>query len=172
MDTLKAYNHVNWLISRKIFEINQNRPWVDDSNYQQWQDDASMIIEVLRELEHEILITREIFPKVRKYEILEQSDRDERSFSLKEIETWEIIENVDILTSWDIDWNEFTKEEELEIQKECIWDWIRHNWCECHFHKWLRMFEWEIIEGITSPATFYLTDCKLCENITAPTSTL
>lgn len=161
MDLLPAYTHINGIISRKIFEVNQNRPWVDDSNYWQWQDDADMIIEVLRELEHEILMTREIFPKPRNFEILEQSYIDERRFSLKDIETWEIIENVDFLTWWDIEWNEFTKEEEIDIQKECIWDWIRHNWCECHFHKWLRMFEWETIEWRISPASYYLNDCKL-----------
>lgn len=103
MDLLPAYTHINGIISRKIFEVNQNRPWVDDSNYWQWQDDADMIIEVLRELEHEILMTREIFPKPRNFEILEQSYIDERRFSLKDIETWEIIENVDFLTWWDID---------------------------------------------------------------------
>ena len=163
MQTLQAYDHINWIISKKIFEINQNRPWIDDSNFQQWQEDADMIIEVLRELEHEILLTRDIFPKSRKFEILEQSDADDRMFSLKDTESWEIIEKVDIFTWWDIEWNEFTKEEEIEIQKECIWDWIRHNWCECHFHKWLRMFEWEFIEWRITPASFYLTNCKLCD---------
>jgi len=156
MDLLPAYTHINDIISRKISEINYNRPWIDDSNYWQWQDDADMIIEVLRELEHEIFMTREIFPKSKKYKIIWQDASDLLSYELED-DNWEKI-YADIFTGSSIPFPEFDALSE-EFYTDTNWRLIHNGYAEA-----LKSLVWMEIIGRPRAHKYFLMEWTLCEN--------
>lgn len=152
MEVLQAYNHVNWIISRKIFEVNQNRPWIDDSNYLQWQEDADMIIEVLRELEHEILMTRDILPKAKKYKIIWQDPSDLLSFELQD-DKWEKI-FADIFTGSTIPFPEFDALDD-EFYEDNNWKLIHKAYAES-----LKSLVWMEIIGRPRAYKYFLMESE------------